>query len=349
MACLAYARITTTLEDFIEAERVAERAGTRHILTARIAQAFIHILHGETEEAETLLQRVGPETREAVPLFASTIDTTEAHLLLHKGRLAEARDMLQASGRERYRDFLPSWENTRNSALGWLHWEEGDDESALQCFEECVRHCRETDYFPFATGPLLLPLHVDTLVRRGRAQEAGELIESLAALYRSPDRFFRASLAAARFRLHLSPELAARAIEAAEAAPWPWLLGLVEYWKGEFLRDSVAAQEAHRWFAAIGAVRAAERAFSLLRRMGMVRPPRSGRSAGATLTPREQEVAALVADGLSNAAIANRLFLSRATVASHIANILAKLNFTSRSQIAAWIAEQRRLHHSPVE
>jgi non-specific serine/threonine protein kinase len=53
------------------------------------------------------------------------------------------------------------------------------------------------------------------------------------------------------------------------------------------------------------------------------------------------EVAQLVAEGLPNPAIARRLYLSRPTVASHVAHILTKLGFTSRAQIAAWIAAHR--------
>ena len=56
------------------------------------------------------------------------------------------------------------------------------------------------------------------------------------------------------------------------------------------------------------------------------------------LSPRELEVAELVADGLTNSAIAARLFVSRATVSSHVTHILTKLGFTSRAQIAAWVA-----------
>ena len=50
----------------------------------------------------------------------------------------------------------------------------------------------------------------------------------------------------------------------------------------------------------------------------------------------------LVADGLPNPAIARRLYLSRPTVASHVAHILTKLGFASRAQIAAWVAGQSR-------
>ena len=58
----------------------------------------------------------------------------------------------------------------------------------------------------------------------------------------------------------------------------------------------------------------------------------------STLTPREREIAALIARGLSNRAIADDLVISQATVARHVANMLTKLGFSSRAQVAAWVA-----------
>ncbi|MFC5830160.1 LuxR C-terminal-related transcriptional regulator [Nonomuraea insulae] len=57
------------------------------------------------------------------------------------------------------------------------------------------------------------------------------------------------------------------------------------------------------------------------------------------LTVREQEIAGLLTRGLSNRAIAEELVISPATVARHIANIMEKLGYTSRAQIAVWAAE----------
>jgi DNA-binding NarL/FixJ family response regulator len=57
-----------------------------------------------------------------------------------------------------------------------------------------------------------------------------------------------------------------------------------------------------------------------------------------TITRRQQEIAILVADGLSNAEIAARLVLAQGTVANHIAQILQRLGFRSRTQIATWAA-----------
>lgn len=67
------------------------------------------------------------------------------------------------------------------------------------------------------------------------------------------------------------------------------------------------------------------------------------RRADATepLTRRELEVAALIESGLSNREIAHRLVIAKRTADGHVERILAKLGFTSRAQIAAWMARRR--------
>ncbi|WP_137725479.1 ATP-binding protein [Prescottella subtropica] len=68
------------------------------------------------------------------------------------------------------------------------------------------------------------------------------------------------------------------------------------------------------------------------------RLPGAARDRDATgLTPRETEVADLVAEGLTNRAIADRLVISPRTVQGHVEHILAKLGFASRTQIAGWV------------
>lgn len=61
-----------------------------------------------------------------------------------------------------------------------------------------------------------------------------------------------------------------------------------------------------------------------------------GDDAAASLSPREREVAALLAEGLSNAELARRLYISPKTAAVHVSNILAKLGMSSRTEVAAW-------------
>jgi predicted ATPase/DNA-binding CsgD family transcriptional regulator/tetratricopeptide (TPR) repeat protein len=60
----------------------------------------------------------------------------------------------------------------------------------------------------------------------------------------------------------------------------------------------------------------------------------------SSLTQREHEIAALVASGRSNKAIADELSISHTTAARHVANIMSKLGFNSRTQIAAWVMNQ---------
>ncbi|MEU0169110.1 LuxR C-terminal-related transcriptional regulator [Streptomyces iakyrus] len=59
------------------------------------------------------------------------------------------------------------------------------------------------------------------------------------------------------------------------------------------------------------------------------------------LTRRETEVARLVAEGLANQQIADRLVIARRTAEGHVERILGKLGFSNRSQIAAWMTAQR--------
>ena len=58
------------------------------------------------------------------------------------------------------------------------------------------------------------------------------------------------------------------------------------------------------------------------------------------LTPREREVTALVAEGLSNAEIAERLVLSPGTVSNHLGHIMRALRLRNRVQVAVWAVEQ---------
>ncbi|WCE02212.1 LuxR C-terminal-related transcriptional regulator [Streptomyces sp. HUAS 31] len=62
---------------------------------------------------------------------------------------------------------------------------------------------------------------------------------------------------------------------------------------------------------------------------------------GVRLTRRESEVAELVAQGLANQQIADRLVIARRTAEGHVERVLRKLGFNKRSQIAAWVAAQR--------
>jgi predicted ATPase/DNA-binding CsgD family transcriptional regulator len=82
-----------------------------------------------------------------------------------------------------------------------------------------------------------------------------------------------------------------------------------------------------------------ERAMAMLPRPRASSPRRAEKKKFGGLTAREREVAALIAQGKSNREIAEILVVSERTVESHVTNILARLGFTSRTQIAAWAVD----------
>ena len=69
-------------------------------------------------------------------------------------------------------------------------------------------------------------------------------------------------------------------------------------------------------------------------------PREAARQAFGGLTAREREVAALIAQGKTSWEIADLLVVSERTAEGHVSNILGKLGFTSRAQIAAWVVER---------
>lgn len=71
----------------------------------------------------------------------------------------------------------------------------------------------------------------------------------------------------------------------------------------------------------------------------LLRPRAAARQAFGGLTPREREVAALIAQGKTSRELAAILVVSERTAEAHVSNILGKLGFTSRAQIAVWAVE----------
>ncbi|ADB48882.1 ATP-binding protein [Conexibacter woesei] len=108
---------------------------------------------------------------------------------------------------------------------------------------------------------------------------------------------------------------------------------------GRLDRARAFADEALEAYARLGARRDAARAEGRLRAGGLRRGRRGSRTRATdgweALTPSERRVAELAAEGLSNPQIAERLVISRHTVATHVSHALAKLGLRSRFELAA--------------
>jgi DNA-binding CsgD family transcriptional regulator len=104
-------------------------------------------------------------------------------------------------------------------------------------------------------------------------------------------------------------------------------------------------EQAIELYERLSAARDLARAEAVLRQAGIRRGRRGPRGRPRTgwhsLTPTERMVAGLVAEGLSNPQIGDRLYVSRRTVQTHVAHVFAKLDLTSRAQLAAVVTRHR--------
>ena len=140
------------------------------------------------------------------------------------------------------------------------------------------------------------------------------------------------------------PERALRLLGAAAKASSGKSIG--ERWWRRLLADAEerdrARLGARRAVAALaaGAALTADQAFEYAVRDSW--PGTAGNGAGPALTPREQQVAELVAQGLTDRQIAVRLRLSPRTVTSHLTHIRTKLDLPNRTQLTVWATRRSR-------
>jgi DNA-binding NarL/FixJ family response regulator len=209
------------------------------------------------------------------------------------------------------------------AALAELRAGRGDREQAQHLIAQTVPRIRSA---ALADSALL------TCARYGDAASAiaaAHLLES-SADREDPVACVRIPLAGAFAAVAASDRAASRALagearERAAAANTPLLAALA----CEIAGDDAAAQ---RIYSACGAQ-------GDIRRLTATQTSRAPRGT-ADLTRRESEVAVLIADGLSNRAIAERLSLSERTVEHHVAATFGKLGLRSRAQLAAFILRE---------
>ena len=114
--------------------------------------------------------------------------------------------------------------------------------------------------------------------------------------------------------------------------------------RGDRDRGRALVEQALEVYEARSMHRDVARAEAVLRSAGIRRGRRVSRGrpafGWASLTPTEETVARLVAEGLSNPQIGDRLYVSRRTVQTHVTHVFGKLGVTSRSQLAAEVTRQ---------
>jgi DNA-binding CsgD family transcriptional regulator len=184
---------------------------------------------------------------------------------------------------------------------------------------------------------------VEAAVHSGHSDEAQRLLSKLqpaAALTPSP--FFHGSMRYAEALVAHDSDVEGRFLQALvhEQAPMPFLRARLQLALGEWLRrhrrvtDSRPLLRAARdAFDALGVRPWGERARHELRASGETSRRRTPHALDE-LTPQELQIVQMAADGLSNRAIGQRLYLSHRTVESHLYRVFPKLGVTSRAQLA---------------
>jgi predicted ATPase/DNA-binding CsgD family transcriptional regulator len=298
------------LAGFEEARRVAEEAGgDRELAYALFGQALAQLRLGElalaadlaAQSRERALRGDDPMARALCLYFFATAVAADDRLDEARQLAQEGLDASEQAGEALARGIL----NAQVGILDWLLGASRDTEARLK---EAVR----------------------IQSRIGHRWGMATSLEGLAWVAASSQQLERAAL-----------------LLGAGAALWEELGNpILPYWRVHHDSSEAAARTGlgearYRASWEEGFALGSERAIAAAledEALAEQRPRATEPQEASELTARELEVARLVADGLSNPAIASALFVSVATVKTHVSHILRKLALESRTQLAGWVA-----------
>lgn len=335
-----------------EAFAVADRAGDRHeAVRALIDLAWAKLSWLRTAEArQCAAQGIDYARRHEVDQLRAYLEVTDAWLLLRAGDWAAAKAIAggEAGNATTVGDLLAE------TVLTELAVRRGDDDARVR-LDQLADAAGRTGELQ-RIEPVLL-LEIEWSLTRGEPPPRARF-EQLTCSFRPDhwDTLFGGTIAAWASVVGLSHESAgpmppacaamlagdfAEASDRFGAAGWPHHRALML----SMLEDRQALNEALDVARRLGAGPLEARVSRRMRDLGVPVPRgpfASTRANTAGLTSRQMEVVTLVTDGLTNADIAARLFISERTVEHHVEAILAKLGVASRREASRRFAELRR-------
>ncbi len=303
---------------------IAERWDARQLMgICRSAYGNVLATNGDWAAAELELTEAVDDLLAARPAMAPGGVARLGELRARQGRTDEARGLFERAGSHQ-RALI---------GLGSLALEAGDPAAAADAAERVLRRLGPAtvlDRLPALE--LLVRARLSLGDLEAAAATCAEL-EQVGDMIGTPFVRGRAHLAAARLAAARGDfDEARRACEDA--------LDLLAE-SGAAYETALAQHELARALAALGraeaaaaAAKAGQEGFAALG----VQPPGRAADSLSELTPRELEVLRLVAQGLSDADIAERLVLSQHTVHRHVANVRTKLGLPSRAAAVAYAA-----------
>ncbi|WP_406096719.1 AAA family ATPase [Kitasatospora purpeofusca] len=344
---LGYDRRSANLLE--ESRRLARLTGIPYLeCYSRLALIRLDMLAGRWDLVEPRFARLGAEFDD-LAMAGAERSLLFGRLAAGRGRLALAREEFEIAARFGQRESQVTVALRAAAGLGGLQLLEGDTAGAAGTVGPALATARQAD--AWARTAELLPVAVEALLATGGRAEAGEVTEE--ATESLTDRGAPAVTAS----LHLARGLLLGADgdpEAAEAFTrardhWQDIGRPYEAARADeriaaalAARDRARAAErmaaAERVYLELGATTDTARCRKLRRDLdlgGIGSPGRRGY--GKRLSPRERQVAELLAQGTGNQDIAQALFLSPRTVEHHVANVLAKLG-TGRAGTAQALA-----------
>lgn len=329
--------------------RISEELGVDwHMPSYQAVTAITRYIVGEWDDA---IAEIEASTELAGELGASRSNGVLALIRLHRNDIAGAAQAAEtalgdlASTGRRYRTQWAPWVHALTlEADGKI----ADAFAALaRVWDECAEAGLLLECRAFGADLARLALAV------GDRRRAADVVTTLERV--ANENHVASLTGAARLCRGLAdgdPQILAAAADAYACAPRPLELAQAcEEAGAAFARHAAGEKAAPLLERAISlyerldATRDILRTEAALRELGVRRGRRGARGRPATgwdsLTPTERGVAALVAEGLSNPQVGERLYVSRRTVQTHLAHIFAKLDISSRAQLGAEVAR----HH----
>jgi DNA-binding CsgD family transcriptional regulator len=347
-------RLEDARSTLVSGRRISEELGVRWPLTSyQVFLALERFLAGEWDDALAEVEaapQLAEETGERYSLVLGW--SVRALIALHRGErpaaqaAAASADRELAAGGHRYRSHWATW------VQALLSEDAGAAPEALAALGGVWDRCQRTGLA--IEYPVLGPDLVRLALAAGDRRRAGQVAAAVAQVAAANDV---ATLAGAALRCRGlaagDPGLLCAAVDAYAKGPRPFDLAVAAEDAGAALArrgDAAAAApllgQALAGYERLDAARGVARAEASLRGLGIRRGRRGTRRRPTlgweSLTPTERRVVDLVAEGLSNPQIGERLFVSRRTVQTHLAHVFAKLGVTSRTQLAAEAARRRQ-------